>query len=63
MGVGTVATLVTMVVVGDLYANEPVYVGLGTGLVAYVVGSLASRPTNPEVLAEWDARSRATVDA
>jgi solute:Na+ symporter, SSS family len=63
MGVGTVATLVTMFVVGDLYANEPVYVGLGTGLVAYVVGSLATRPTDPEVLAEWDARSRATVDA
>jgi SSS family solute:Na+ symporter len=63
MGVGTVATLVTMFVVGDLYANEPVYVGLATGLVAYVAGSLATRPTEPEVLAEWDARSRTTVDA
>ena len=65
MGVGTVATLVTMFVVGDLYANEPVYVGLGTGLVAYVVASLATRPTEADVLAEWDARSRATaaVDA
>ena len=52
-----------MIVVGDLYANEPVYVGLGTGLVAYVVGSLATRPTDAEALAEWDARSRATVDA
>ena len=31
MGIGTVATLVTMFVVGDLYANEPVYVGLATG--------------------------------
>jgi SSS family solute:Na+ symporter len=63
MGIGTVATLVTMFVVGDLYANEPVYVGLATGLVAYVAGSLATRPTDPEVLAEWDARSRTTVDA
>jgi solute:Na+ symporter, SSS family len=63
MGVGTGATLVTMFVVGDLYANEPVYVGLATGLVAYVAGSLATRPTDPEVLAEWDARSRTTVDA
>jgi solute:Na+ symporter, SSS family len=60
MGVGTVATLVTMFVVGDLYANEPVYVGLGTGLVAYLVGSLMTRPTDTAVLAEWDARSRAT---
>ena len=63
MGIGTVATLVTMFVVGDLYANEPVYVGLATGLAAYVAGSLATRPTDPEVLAEWDARSRTTVDA
>jgi len=63
MGIGTVATLVTMFVVGDLYANEPVYVGLATGLVAYVAGSLATRPTDPEVLAEWEARSRTTVDA
>jgi solute:Na+ symporter, SSS family len=63
MGIGTVATLLTMFVAGDLYANEPVYVGLATGLVAYVAGSLATRPTDPEVLAEWDARSRTTVDA
>ena len=63
MGIGTVATLVTMFVVGDLYANEPVYVGLATGLAAYVAGSLATRPTDPEVLAEWDARSRTTVNA
>jgi SSS family solute:Na+ symporter len=38
-------------------------VGLATGLVAYVAASLATRPTDPEVLAEWDARSRTTVDA
>jgi hypothetical protein len=29
MGVGTVATQATMAVVGDLYANEPVYIGAG----------------------------------
>jgi SSS family solute:Na+ symporter len=57
MGVGTLATLVTMAVVGDLYANEPIYVGLAAGLVVFVVGSLASRPTPPAVLAEWDRRS------
>ena len=58
MAVGTVATLATMVVVGDIYANEPIYVGLAAGLLVYVVGSLATRPTAPEVLAEWDRRSR-----
>src|SRR6476469_5504598 len=58
MAVGTVATLATMVVVGDIFANEPIYVGLASGLVVYVVGSLATKPTAPEILAEWDRRSR-----
>ena len=58
MAVGTVATLATMIALGDIYANEPIYVGLGAGLLCYVVGSLASRPTDPAVLAEWDRRSR-----
>jgi SSS family solute:Na+ symporter len=58
MAVGTVATLATMVVLGDIFANEPIYVGLASGLVVYVVGSLMSKPTAPEVLAEWDRRSR-----
>jgi solute:Na+ symporter, SSS family len=31
---------------------------LASGLVVFVVGSLASKPTDPEVLAEWDRRSR-----
>jgi solute:Na+ symporter, SSS family len=57
MAVGTVATLATMAVVGDIYANEPIYVGLAAGLVAFVAGSLGSRPTAPDVLAEWDRRS------
>jgi solute:Na+ symporter, SSS family len=57
MAAGTVATLVTMAVVGDIEANEPIYVGLAAGLVVFVVGSLASRPTDSDVLAEWDRRS------
>ena len=56
--VGTIGTLATMIYVGDIYANEPIYVGLASGLVVYVVGSLASKPTDPQVLAEWDRRSR-----
>jgi solute:Na+ symporter, SSS family len=59
MAVGTVATLATMAVVGDIYANEPIYVGLAAGLVVFVAGSLASRPTATDVLAEWDRRSAA----
>jgi solute:Na+ symporter, SSS family len=57
MAVGTVATLVAMFKFG-IEANEPIYWGLVSGLVVYVVGSLLSKPTDPEVLAEWDRRSR-----
>ncbi|OLT09342.1 sodium:solute symporter [Pseudonocardia sp. CNS-004] len=59
MAVGTVATLATMAVVGDIYSNVPIYVGLTAGLVVFVAGSLASRPTAPDVMAEWDRRSAA----
>ena len=58
MAVGTVATLATMIIVGDIFANEPIYVGLASGLVVYVVGSLLSKPTASDVMAEWDRRSR-----
>jgi SSS family solute:Na+ symporter len=58
MAVGTVVTLATMIYLGDIYANEPIYFGLASGLVVFVVGSLATDPTDPEVLAEWDRRSR-----
>ncbi len=57
MAVGTVATLGTIFVVGDVFANEPVYVGLGSGLAAFVIGSLVSRRTDQRVLDEWDRRS------
>jgi SSS family solute:Na+ symporter len=56
MAAGTLATVVTMAVVGDIYANEPIYFGLAVGLVAYAVGSLASRRTAPHVLDTWDRR-------
>jgi SSS family solute:Na+ symporter len=63
MAVGTVATLATMFYVGDIYANEPIYVGLASGLLVFVAGSLLSKPTDPEVLAEWDRRSRGREEA
>jgi SSS family solute:Na+ symporter len=56
MAVGTAGTLITMFVVGDIYANEPIYVGLGLGLLVYVAGSLATTPTPAAVMAEWDRR-------
>jgi solute:Na+ symporter, SSS family len=62
MGVGSVATIATMIWMQDVLANEPVYVGLGTGLVSYVVASLASPRTPAPVLDEWDRRTRGAGD-
>ena len=56
MAVGTVVTLGTMFVVGDVLANEPIYYGLGASLVAYVVASLLTTRTPAEVLQVWDDR-------
>ncbi|WP_353829279.1 sodium:solute symporter [Agromyces sp. SYSU T0242] len=56
MAAGTVGTIGTMIALGDMYANEPIYVGLGASLVAYVVASLLTPRTPTEVLDEWNAR-------
>jgi len=46
------------IAVGDIFANEPIYVGLASGLVVFLVGSLLSKPTASHVMAEWERRSR-----
>ncbi|MDO3638834.1 sodium:solute symporter [Mycolicibacterium arseniciresistens] len=56
MAVGTVVTLGTMFVVGDVLANEPIYYGLAASLIAYVAGSLLTKRTPAEVLQVWDDR-------
>ena len=56
MGVGTVVTLGTMFAVGDVLANEPIYYGLASSLVAYVVASLLTTRTPADVLQVWDDR-------
>ncbi|RZU66876.1 SSS family solute:Na+ symporter [Microterricola gilva] len=63
MGVGTVVTLGTMVVVGDVLANEPIYFGLAAGLIAYIVASLLSKPTPANVLKIWTDRLAGTIDS
>jgi SSS family solute:Na+ symporter len=61
MATGTVVTLGTMAVVGDVLANEPIYYGLAASATAYVVASLLTRPTHPDVMREWT--DRLAVDA
>ncbi|MFG2192593.1 sodium:solute symporter [Streptomyces sp. NPDC048639] len=55
IGVGGVTVLALMAWKGIL-ANEPVYYGLLASLAAYLVVSLATKPTDAEVLAAWRAR-------
>ncbi|MBN3509179.1 sodium:solute symporter [Mycolicibacterium septicum] len=56
MAVGTLVTLGTMAVVGDVLANEPIYYGLVSSLITYIVVSLATPRTSTEVLQVWDDR-------
>ncbi|NMN95577.1 sodium:solute symporter [Antrihabitans stalactiti] len=57
MAVGTVGTLATMWYVGDVLANEPVYVGLIAALIAFVAVSLVTPRTPANIMAIWIARS------
>lgn len=52
---GTAVTLGTMCVFG-LAANQPIYCGLAASAAAYVIGSLATNPTAPDVLQRWTDR-------
>ncbi|MFI1397620.1 sodium:solute symporter [Streptomyces sp. NPDC020681] len=53
--VGGVAVIGLMATYGIL-ANEPIYYGLLLSLAAYVIVSLATRPTDAAVLANWRER-------
>lgn len=63
---GPLGTLVTMGVMefqaesrfDGVFANEPIYVGLGLSAVVYIVVSLATKPTDPEVLTAWIKRTK-----
>ncbi|MFW0793337.1 sodium:solute symporter [Gordonia sp. CPCC 205515] len=57
MVAGLLATVVTLIMVDDVLANMPVYIGLGTSLLAYIIASLATPPTPKDVRREWERRS------
>ena len=69
MAAGTLVTLGAMIVLelrsetryGGVYANEPIYLGLLASGLCYVVFSLRSKPTDPAVMAAWDARATGSV--
>jgi len=55
--VGTVLTLGSMTVMGDIYANTPIFAGLTGSLITFFVVSLLDTPTPAAVLREWNRRS------
>ncbi|MDT0459554.1 sodium:solute symporter [Streptomyces sp. DSM 41527] len=55
VAVGGLTVIGLMISLGVL-ANEPIYYGLIASLVAYVAVSLATEPTDPQVLTAWRAR-------
>lgn len=55
MAVGTAVVVVSMFVFG-MFANEPIYFSLAASLITYVVVSLVTKPTDPEVIGEWTKR-------
>jgi SSS family solute:Na+ symporter len=59
---GAVTVIIVMFTAG-LEANEVIYYGLGVSLVAYVVVSLLTPPTDPAVLEHWDSRTKEEVPA
>ncbi|MGC7098889.1 sodium:solute symporter [Amycolatopsis lurida] len=63
MAVGALAAIVLMIVDG-MEANSPIYWGLGSSLLVYVVVSLATPPTPAAVLGHWSDRlsGRETVE-
>ncbi|MDQ0679896.1 SSS family solute:Na+ symporter [Arthrobacter pascens] len=64
MAVGSVVTLVLLMLYATgvipsadgVYANEPIYYGLASSLVVYIAISLASKPTDPQVMRNWRRR-------
>ncbi|MFK0292370.1 sodium:solute symporter [Streptomyces sp. NPDC090442] len=56
-------TVVGLMVALGVLADEPIYYGLIASLVAYVAVSLATRPTDPAILAAWRERLRPSATA
>ena len=62
MVAGAIAVVIGMIAFGVM-ANAPIYIGLAISAVVFVVVSLATRPTDPEVLRVWDERLAARDSA
>ncbi|WP_431791450.1 sodium:solute symporter [Kocuria palustris] len=59
---GAIAVVIGMLAFGVM-ANAPIYIGLAVSAVVFVAVSLATRPTDPDVLRVWDERLAARESA
>lgn len=50
------ATAIGIMAFVDVFANSAIYLALTASAVAYVIGSLASKPTDPAVMTAWRER-------
>ena len=62
MVAGAIAVVIGMIAFGVM-ANAPIYIGLAVSAVVFVAVSLATRPTDPDVLRVWDERLAARESA
>lgn len=62
MVAGAIAVVIGMIAFGVM-ANAPIYIGLAVSAVVFVAVSLATRPTDPQVLRVWDERLAARESA
>lgn len=56
---GSIATLGSLALYGDIQAKPPIFIGLGASLLVYVVVSLLDAPTPASVMERWLQRARA----
>ncbi|MFW0121520.1 sodium:solute symporter [Rothia sp. CCM 9419] len=57
MAVGSIGVILGMVIYGVM-ANEPIYIGLVASFIVYIVASLLTKPTDPQVAQRWQERIR-----
>jgi SSS family solute:Na+ symporter len=55
---GIVFTFGDMAWLGNIDADEPIYVGMAGSLIVYVIVSLMTQPTPPAVMNEWLRRAK-----
>ncbi len=55
---GIVVTFGHMAYVQDVYSDNSIFFGMAASFIAYIVGTLATKPTDPAIMAEWDVRAR-----